>query len=206
MAAYQIPQFLDSGDKIFMGMNIRQFGFFMVGVIGSIIFFNLLYPALGMIAIFVCGPFGLFALYLAIGKYNGRDSEIYILKTIIYLTKPRFMMYYRAALMDDIYSRLALLTVEAKNKELDSRLATQKSDSDDPLVNFHIQDSATKAKIIQQYGRKIDNQGVNIAQQVAQQRVKVDGHNKLLSEIAQANLANNPNPKNMFSGQNNSKQ
>ena len=91
--------------------------------------------------------------------------------------------------MDDLNAKMALMTVEYKNKELESRLAQNKSDSNDPLANFHLQDNQTKAKIIQQYGRKIDNQGVNISQQVARQRVKVEGHNKLLDQL---NAQNQP--------------
>ena len=183
MSAYQIPQFLDSGDKIFMGMNIRQFGFFMVGVIGVAVSFGPLYAAIGFFAVLPTLPIGLFFLYLSLGKYNGRDSEIYILKAIIFYTKPRMMMYSRQPLMDDIYAKMALLTVENKEKEMLARVAQNTSDSNDPLANFGIQDSATKAKIIQGFGRKIDTQGVNIAQQVAQQRVKVAGSNKLLEEL-----------------------
>jgi PrgI family protein len=183
MSAYQIPQFLDSGDKIFMGMNIRQFGFFMVGVIGVAVSFAPLYAAVGFFAILPTIPFALFFLYLSLGRYNGRDSEIYILKAIIYISKPRMMMYSRQPLMDDIYAKLALLTVENKEKEMLSRVAQNVSDANDPLANFGTQDSATKARIIQGFGRKIDTQGVNIAQQVAQQRVKVAGHNQLLNEL-----------------------
>jgi PrgI family protein len=183
MSAYQIPQFLDSGDKIFMGMNIRQFGYFMVGIIGTIVMFSPLYTAIGYFAVLPCLPLGLFALYLSIGKYNGRDSEIYILKTIIFFTKPRMMMYSRQPLMDEINAKMALLTVEIKEKELLARVAQNKSDSDDPLANFGIQDAQTKAKIIQGYGRKIDTQGVNISQQIAQQRVKVAGQTQLLNEM-----------------------
>jgi PrgI family protein len=184
MSAYQIPQFLDSGDKIFMGMNIRQFGYFMAGIIGTIILFNPLYSAIGYFAFLPCLPIGLFALYLSIGKYNGRDSEIYILKSIIFFTKPRMMMYSRQPLMDDINNKMALLTTDIKEKELLARVAQNKSDLDDPLANFGTQNAETKAKIIQGFGRKIDTQGVNMSLQIAQQRVKVAGHTKLLDEIS----------------------
>ena len=95
MPSYQIPQFLDSGDKIFMGMNVRQFAYALVGFFISVVIFNVFFPAVGNYSFVLVAPVALLSAYIALGKYNGRDSVIYIFKGIIFWTKPRKMKYAR---------------------------------------------------------------------------------------------------------------
>lgn len=113
MASYQVPQFLDSGDKIFLSMNVRQFAYALMGFfvsLGIYSLFNQITPALGPYNLFWASPTMLLALYLAIGKYNGRDTEVYVFKSIIYFTKPRTMQYQKQPDYSDIEDKLKEFT------------------------------------------------------------------------------------------------
>lgn len=108
MASYQVPQFLDSGEKILGPMNIRQLGYFLFGfglctLLYSI--FQSLFVGIGIYASIPTLPVLALFAYLALGKYNGRDSEVYVFKMVIYYTKPRLMKFKRLPDFSDIDSR-----------------------------------------------------------------------------------------------------
>jgi PrgI family protein len=183
MASYQIPQFLDSGDKIFLGMNIRQFAYALVGFLLCVLLFQLFFPAIGNFAFVPVAPLGLFFFYLCLGKYNGRDAEIYILKIVIFATKPRAMKYIRDYDLIDINTRLYNTTFTKLLTELDGRVAIAKAVSSDPLAEFATQDSDIKANTIKQLGRNLDQKMVNVGKNIVSQEVKIERHRQLLEAI-----------------------
>lgn len=183
MPSYQIPQFLDSGDKIFLGMNVRQFAYALVGFFICVIVFNLFFPAIGNYAFVPIAPIAALALYISLGKFNGRDSEVYIFKGIIYFTKPRKHKYARDMDMTDINYQLSQLTYEVKNKAMLGTLTAQNAVTNDPLAAFRTQDSMQKANRIKQLGKHIDNQFVNTAKTVVSKEIKIQRHRELLNEL-----------------------
>ena len=127
MPVYQIPQFLDSGDKILGPMNVRQFGYALAGGALSFVVYAIvggLIPGLGIFAFLPSTPImGLFA-FLALGKYNGRDSEIYVLKFILFLQKPKQYKFRRGAdAMAELDRKASKLTYENILAEWNKRVA-----------------------------------------------------------------------------------
>jgi hypothetical protein len=115
MASYQVPQFLDSGEKILGPMNIRQLGYFLFGFGVSTLIYSLVQYIITGIGAYAAIPtlpvLAIFG-YLAIGKYNGRDSEVYVFKMFIYLTKPRLMKFKRQPDYNEIEQRAKENTYE----------------------------------------------------------------------------------------------
>jgi PrgI family protein len=183
MPSYQIPQFLDSGDKIFLGMNVRQFAYALVGFFVCVLIFNIFFPAIGNYSFVIVAPIGLFTLYLSLGKYNGRDSEVYILKYIIFNVKPRFQKYARAYDLSNEDFKLSQLNYEVVNRELENRLVSSKAQALDPLTEFRNQNAQGKAGKIRQLGKSLDDQMVNVSNAVISQEVKIERHRELLKEL-----------------------
>jgi hypothetical protein len=179
MASYHIPQFLDSGDKIFGPLNVRQFGYALVGGLLSFIMFTIVQsvlPGIGGYALVPIFPFiGLFG-YLAFGKYNGRDSEIYVLKLIIYFLKPRFMVYSRIVDTADLDEHLSKLTFDNISKEWAARIAQTSTDE----TSFENRTAKMKAEKIRELGINIDIGQRNALQSVIR--------NTVANEISQNSL------------------
>jgi PrgI family protein len=188
MASYQIPQFLDSGDKIFLGMNLRQFAYAIVGFFICVGVFNIFYAAITNFAFVVIAPIAGFFAYLCLGKYNGRDTEVYIFKMIIYATKPRAMKYIRDYNLTETYAKMAKNTVTNIIAEMDSRVAVNTAAANDPLGDFDNQGSKTKANKIKQLGKNLDLQNANIGKDIIQREVKIQRHRELLTELEQDRL------------------
>jgi hypothetical protein len=183
MASYQIPQFLDSGDKIFLGMNIRQFAYALVGFMLCVLLFNLLFASVGNFSFVPVAPLGLFFFYLCLGKYNGRDAEIYILKVVIFSTKPRAMKYMRDYDLSEINYKLSNNTYPKILKELNGRVAIQTAVNLDPLATFSTQDSDIKANTIKRLGQNLDQKMINVGKSIISQEVKIERHRQLLQEL-----------------------
>jgi hypothetical protein len=179
MASYHIPQFLDSGDKIFGPLNVRQFGYALAGGLFSFITFTIvqsIIPGLGIYAMVPAIPIvGLFG-YLAFGKYNGRDSEIYILKIIIFFLKPRFMVYSRVVDTADLDEQLSKLNPENIGKEWAARIAQTTVDEN----AFENHSARMKADKIRELGINIDIGQRNALQSVIR--------NTVANEISQSSL------------------
>jgi PrgI family protein len=184
MPSYQIPQFLDSGDKIFMGMNVRQFAYLLVGFFICVLIFNLFFPAIGNYSFVFVAPVALFTAYICLGKYNGRDTEIYIFKAILFVIKPRKLKYARDMDFSDMNFQISQLRYEVKNKELEARIISDKKITDDPLTEFKGQNALGKAATIRHLGQNLDNQFFNAAKQVVAREVKIQQHRELLKEIS----------------------
>ncbi len=188
MASYQIPQFLDSGDKIFLGMNLRQFAYAIFGFFVCVAIFNIFYAAITNFAFVVIAPIGGFFAYLCLGKYNGRDTEVYIFKMIIYATKPRALKYMRDYDLSPIYTKIANNTVTNVLAEMDARVIVNTKNANDPLINFDTDSSRTKAKTIKKLGKNLDIQMVNMGNDIVRREVKIERHRELLGELEQDRL------------------
>lgn len=188
MASYHIPQFLDSGDKILGPLNMRQFGYALGGFMICTLIFNLtqaLVPGIGNYAIIPCIPLAALSGYLALGKYNGRDSEIYILKFIIFNSKPKTMVYARVPDIADLGSRAAEWTYEAISKRwkvaVEKELARQQNDA----LTFNERDAIEKAKKIREIGGSIDLSLTNTLTEVQRRQVDIQRKEQLLKAISQ---------------------
>jgi PrgI family protein len=164
MASFIVPQFLDSGDKIFFTMNIRQLSYFL-GAFGISAFiysaFNGLFPGVGVYAIIPCLPIIGIGAYLSLGHFNGRESEVYVFKIILFFLKPRLMKFKRQPDYYDIIQKYAQFSYSNLNKkyslidkkgevEADSLISKANNNSDENLLK--------QIKII---SSKVDDTSVN---------------------------------------------
>lgn len=185
MASYQIPQFLDSGDKIFLGMNLRQFAYAIVGFFLCVGVFNIFYAAITNFAFVIIAPIAGFFAYLCLGKYNGRDTEVYIFKMIIFATKPRALKYMRDYDLTPIYNKIAKNTVTNIIAEMDARVVVNTKNANDPLSTFANDTSMIKANTIKKLGKNLDVQLVNMGNDIVRREVKIERHRELLNELEQ---------------------
>jgi hypothetical protein len=176
VASYQIPQFLDSGDKIIGSLNIRQFAYALGGFLLCALIFSLVgsaVPGIGTYAAIPCIPVGGLFLYLALGKYNGRDSEIYVLKFILFQNKPKRMVYRRVPQLDDLNEKLSDWTEDKINKRWNDEVAKLKALDDDEYLAFGQGGAAKKAKQIRTFGRNLDMSTSSTMSKVAQSQIKI---------------------------------
>jgi hypothetical protein len=143
------------------------------------VIFNVFFTLLGNLTWGLIVPPAAFTLYLAKGKYNGRDSEVYILKSILYVTKPRRMLYTRVPILDDLMARLADLNLEKRLAVLDGNVVQDKTDD----LNFELQDNVGKLQTITNLGKSIDESKFNSAKSVIQAESKIEGHRTLIGEL-----------------------
>ena len=189
MASYQIPQFLDSGEKIFLMMNVRQFAYALFGFFATLIIYLVIQnsvPGIGWYAIIPAIPVILISLYLSMGRYNGRDSEIYVLKLFIYLFKPRIMKYQRQPDYSEVNRKMAELTPEKVLARWNKENNQQTQQNTDQVLIFEAADAKSKADQIRKLSRNlIDGAGENIARLVRRQEIEI------LHKTETIELANN---------------
>lgn len=175
MASYQMPQFLDSGDKILGPLNLRQFGYalggFMLalaisGVMGAI------FPTAGILVWVPAIPVIALAAYLALGKFNGRDTDIYAYKYLLFVLKPKYMTYQRFAYTDDLNEKLAEWTPDKINKRWLSNVVSKQNTSQNDYLAFTSGDSQGKAKKISRLGNLLDTNYVNAMSDVETQELR----------------------------------
>ena len=123
MPSYQVPQFLDSGDKIIGPLNLRQFAY---ALIGGIMVFGLYQYILTTFnttlwAVIIAFIPGLFLALLAIGKFNGRDAEVYLYALIAFVRKHKILMYKKVSQNEELDDRLGKLTFVHLSDTLDKR-------------------------------------------------------------------------------------
>jgi len=195
MAVYQVPQFLDSGDKIVFGMTVWQLLYAMVGFFISIGLFSLVtnaLPWLGIWSFVPVIPVAALALFLALGKFNGRDSDIYVLKFILMLAKPRRLVYKRQPDNLDLDTQLAKLTPKVIEKEWESRLQANLADDSNPLSDFRDIESERKAEIIRQMGSTLDDTLYNTLQSVSRKQLQVEAKQSFLQNLRAQNARRKP--------------
>jgi hypothetical protein len=174
MASYQIPQFLDSGDKILGPLNLRQFGYAMGFGFATFAVFQIsfaIFPGAGWFNLVPASPFALLGAYLSFGKYNSRDAEIYVFAAILFNVKPRRLIYTRVPDLYDLEEKLSGVTVNNIANTMKKRLAKNISDkAGNGMNDFNLQNREEKAKKILQLANFQDN----IATQTREKIVQMD--------------------------------
>jgi hypothetical protein len=165
MPSYQIPQFLDSGDAIFLWMNMRQFAFALFGFLFCFLIYTLLSgPSLELFgvswyAVIPVIPIGLVAAYLSSGSYNGRPSEVYLYKIIIYLLKPRIYIFQRVPDLTDLNQKQALWLESSIETRLNKNLELDKDEAKDEFTEFSSSSRTQKANNVRSLGQILDLSG-----------------------------------------------
>lgn len=93
MQQYNIPQFIDSEDKIIGPLTIRQFSYLAIGVVisGFLWYFKPNIPVFLITAV----PVMLAAFTFAFIKINGQNFETLLSNVIIYILKPTLFLWSR---------------------------------------------------------------------------------------------------------------
>jgi hypothetical protein len=185
MAAYQIPQFLDSGEKILGPLNLRQFGYALAGFIICTLIFTIFSPSMGNYAVIPCLPFFGLAAYLALGKYNGRDSEIYVLKYILFLVKPRVMVYTRVPELDDLKKKELDLTYDKIYRTWMAEVAKRKQLDQNVYTDFNNQDPRSKIELIRNLSRQTDMPLYSALATIKSKEMQIQANEALLNMMKQ---------------------
>lgn len=93
MLQYNIPQFIDSEDKIIGPVTIRQMAYLAIGTV--IIGFLWMYKPNVVFFFLLAVPIGLFCLAFAFFKINGLNFEVMISNIISFVSKPTLMLWSR---------------------------------------------------------------------------------------------------------------
>ncbi len=184
MPVYQVPQFLDAGNKILGPLNARQFIYTLIGIgvnFGLYSLIQRLLPGISFYAAIFCLPTIALFGYLAFGSFNGRDAEIYVLKLILYILKPREMTYRRLPYIDDLNRQLKEVTHFKINKRWEEATKRKEEIEKDKYYNFNAADAETKAKRIRELGLAIDKSFTNSLTQIKKRDLVIKDKQKLLS-------------------------
>ncbi len=203
MASYQIPQFLDSGDKILGPLNLRQFGYvlggFLIGVFTYTVTLSI-FPGLGWLVFTPLVPIAAFTLYFAMGKFNGRDAETYVIKYLLNLFKPKVMVYSREPYVEDLNQELAKWTPQNIEARWNKQITKETKDSQDEYSQFRQIDPEEKAQKIRELGKSIDQGLVNTLSEIKRSQLKIESKEAMLKSV-QPNLINNQPQINLYQGQ-----
>ncbi|MBC7405995.1 MAG: PrgI family protein [Candidatus Parcubacteria bacterium] len=190
MPSYQIPQFLDSGEKIFLNLNIRQFAYALAGgALGVALFYGIgqsFLPQLGWFNLVFCVP-SLPFVYLAIGKYNGRDSEVYVFKSIIYFLKPRLMKFSKQPDNSDLDQKMSDWTYEKVLNRWRGLESDQKALETNAYKAFEDSSASERIKTIQSLARTVNDPTVNIATTISYKEGLASEKKKLAETIEKVN-------------------
>lgn len=93
MAQFQVPQFIETEDKIIGPLTLKQFAY--VGIAG-LLAFALFFFLKTIIWLFIVIIMGTVASIFAFIKYNGRPLSVVLISAISYLWKPRFFIWKKA--------------------------------------------------------------------------------------------------------------
>lgn len=161
MPSYQVPQFLDSGDKILWTLSVRQFAYALIGGLTAFISIQILQKIIGFIpALIIVAPFVFLMAFIAIGKYNGRDAEIYVFKFIEYLKKQKNLMFRRVPYSPELDKRLSHLNYNYLSNTLDRRLQ-DKLQENQFRNHFSAQPALAKIATIKSLSQKLEKESVN---------------------------------------------
>lgn len=152
MPTYQVPQFLDSGDKIIGPLNLRQLVYAIVG--GGLLFgaYNFLITV-GVNNIFALVMVAFPAFFLAllvVGKYNGRDIELYVLVMFDFIRKPKVMLYKKKPDLHELEERESHLNYAFLADSLEKRYmdSARQLNSSHSFKNQSLQIKMAKIKAI----------------------------------------------------------
>jgi PrgI family protein len=195
MAMYQIPQFLDQGDKVFFGMNFIQLIIFLVGFMltyATYTIFNGIFkffleslgqpsPEYVIFAFIPAIPLGLMTFYLCLGKFNGRDTYTYGAKFFKSLIRNPKIVYRRRADLSDLEAKFGSLNLKEKEKELEERyqalIVSNKR-------SYATADNNTKAEFIRNLGSELDDNYVNTSINLVKQSQDIAKKQQLLADVS----------------------
>ena len=184
---YQIPQFLDSGDKVFFSFNFIQLIYLLVGFFSAFAVYTvvlLIFPGIGLYAIIPAIPFFFSFMYLAAGKFNGRDTHLYIGKFIrLFTTSPK-LTYAHVADLTDLYEKFGSLDLATKTKEFDAKYEKIKAQK---LNDASMGTTEKKTQYIKQLGSNLDANYINTSALIAEKDAKLQDRQKILDEIMARN-------------------
>lgn len=186
MASYQVPQFLDSGDKILGPLNLRQFGYALFGFLVCMVIFTItsnIFPQMGVYAFLPASPVAILAAYMALGKYNGRDSDIYFLKLILYSLKPKLMAYRRLAYVDDLIEKASQFTYQKIETRWKEEAAKKLPGAGNELREFYSEEAKAKAERIRRLGTLVDVNVTNTLAEVQQKELEIKSKEALLQNL-----------------------
>lgn len=186
MAAYQVPQFLDSGDKILGPLNLRQFFYVLVTFLICVVIFTVtssILPTLGTYAVVPAIPFALFGLYLAMGKYNSRDSEIYIVKWFTSLFKEKKMIYVRQPYLDDLNKKAVEWSAPQIETRWSKSIAELTEDEEDVYSSFRKDQAEKKAIMIKELGGYIDSGLYNALSEVKKRELQINTKQEAVKQM-----------------------
>lgn len=192
MAAYQVPQFLDSGDKILGPLNLRQFGYALGGFLISALIFTLMnnaYPGIGIYGVLPATPLIALSSYAALGRFNGRDADFYIIRFVLYNIKPKFLKYSRSPDYADIEAKMAQFTPKKIEERWQKRLDSQKQLTKGG-ASFSTLGGAAKAKKVKSLGQAVDVNVVNSLISVSQTQMEINKRKEMLAKLQQTGNSN----------------
>jgi hypothetical protein len=152
--------------------------------------FQSLFPTSGYLALLPTLPIITLFGYLAFGKFNGRDSEVYIFKVLLYASKPRTMIYTRVPDMTDLDERMALNTADNIQKKWNERSSVQKINAGNTFASFEQEDARTKAEKIRQLGLNLDIGQRNAQQTIIRSEVEKEITEKTIQSLLGAKKSN----------------
>lgn len=170
-------------------MNIRQFAYFLVGFFVCVLVYSVtqaIYPPIGVYAVVPAIPFGLFFAYLALGKFNGRDSEIYVLKAVIYFTKPRKMKYQRNPDYSEIDKKAAEWTFEKVAARWNIEVSKQKEIDSSEYNTFEQADYPTKVSQIRNLAKTVNEPTTTVMMTVKERERQLEQTQKKIREAENA--------------------
>ena len=190
MASFQIPQFLDAGDKIIGPLGFRQFGWALGGFLVAVFIYQiviLISPQAGWVGFIPASPPIILVAYMALGKFNGRDADIYVGKYIIFSVKQKRLTYVRSPFVQDLNSTLADLTPEKIKKRWEKQVTAQKVASTDKLHEFTKKGSAEKAELIRDIGGNVDYGNITALNQVKRGELAIEAKKAIVDKIRNQN-------------------
>jgi hypothetical protein len=183
LSSYQVPQFLDSGDKILGPLNLRQFAYVLITFFICMIIFTFtssLFPTAGFYAIIPAVPVALFGAFLSLGKYNGRDSEVYIVKWLTSFAKPKKMIYNRQPYLDDLNKRAVEWSAPKIQERWTKSISQIQEDDKDVYSDFRQIQSEKKADMIKDLGGGIDDGFYNTLSEVKRRELLIDSKEEMI--------------------------
>jgi hypothetical protein len=169
---------------------LRQFGYALGGFLGGVLIFsvvNSLFPTLGVLAWVPSIPVILLFAYLALGKFNGRDSDIYVYKFFFFTIKPKIMKYQRYPYVDDLNKKMADWTVEKINKRWESSLVQKKQTDGNEYLIFGQGNSEVKADKIKRLGNSLDSNFLNSMAEIRARELSIKAKEALFNNYQKAN-------------------
>ncbi|NJK71387.1 MAG: PrgI family protein [Thermales bacterium] len=172
--------------KILGPLNVRQFAYALGGGFLGIMIFTVtqsLSPGIGNYAFIPVIPVIGLTAYLALGKYNGRDTEVYVLKMILYYIKPRLMKFAKIPDFVDLNAEFSKLTYNNILNEWNKRTQLSKEAETNILSAFRSKDSQAKAKKIRELGITVDRNIRNTLEQTFELESKKENTQSKINTI-----------------------